>query len=57
MKYAFFQTSTGDWFRHSEVARGIHRHTERKVITYAYFYFFKIRKVGQNFEGKEGNKE
>jgi hypothetical protein len=24
----------------------VHRHTDRKVISYAYLYFFKIRKVG-----------
>jgi hypothetical protein len=26
---------------------GIHRHTDSKVVSYAYFYFFKIRKVGK----------
>jgi hypothetical protein len=25
---------------------GIHKHTYNMVIAYAYFYFFKIRKVG-----------
>jgi hypothetical protein len=25
---------------------GIHRHTDSNVISKAYFYFFKIRKVG-----------
>jgi hypothetical protein len=25
---------------------GIHRHTDNEVIALAYFYFFKIRKVG-----------
>jgi hypothetical protein len=38
-----------DWFRHSEVVRGgyTYRHTDTvsKVISYAYYYFFKIRKV------------
>jgi hypothetical protein len=34
-----------DWFRHSEVDRGIRRHTDSMVISYACFYFFKIWKV------------
>jgi hypothetical protein len=33
------------WFCHSKVD-GIHRHTVSMVIVSAYFYFFKIRKVG-----------
>jgi hypothetical protein len=26
--------------------RGIHRHIHKTVISYAYFYFFNIRKLG-----------
>jgi hypothetical protein len=34
-----------DWFRHSEVDRGGHRHTDSRVISKAYSYFFKIKKA------------
>jgi hypothetical protein len=34
-----------DWFRHSKVNRR-GGYTYRKVISYDYFYFFKIRKAG-----------
>jgi hypothetical protein len=37
-----------DWFRHSKVVRGVYWHTDSKVISQAYFYFFKIRKVAKN---------
>jgi hypothetical protein len=35
-----------DWFSHSKVDGGIHRHTDSMVSLQVYFYFFKIRKVG-----------
>jgi hypothetical protein len=34
------------WFCHSKFDGVIHRHTDSMVIASAYFYFFKIRKVG-----------
>jgi hypothetical protein len=36
-----------DWSRHSKVNRGdTQTHTDSNVISQAYFYFFKLRKVG-----------
>jgi hypothetical protein len=50
MKYAV-EMGSGDMMyipslRHSIVDRGIHRHTDSMKISYVYFYFSKIRKVG-----------
>jgi hypothetical protein len=45
--YTKFHTN---WLRHSEAVRrgNTHRHTDSKVISWAYSYFLRIREVGRN---------
>jgi hypothetical protein len=44
-------------FRHSKLNGGrrfIHRHIDSMMISYPYFYFFKIRKVGSKYTFNHG---